>query len=1097
MSSVLRILLPAMLLAWSLGQSSSAALPLTPDRVMQLDTTEGTWISLDVAPDGSTIVFDLLGDLYRMSIEGGEAKPLFTGLPFDTQPVFSPDGSEIAFVSDRSGAENFWVARADGSSPRQISFHTGDKVFISPAWSADGSKIFGTVFRADLNAYELWAFDAAGEHDGEMVIPARTTPEQARATWTSVLGAVPSPDGKYLYFARHAGVLNFKAPEWAIYRRDLATGKDEAVVAPADMRRRDGTRSSYFRPVLSPDGQWLAYATRYRGRTALRLRNLVTEEDRPLAYPVQRDQLGASPWQDLMPGYSFTPDGSALVFSHDGKIRRLAIESGESVEIPFAARIRAELGPDLRMQIKEEEGPVRARLIQSPEQSPDGSRLAFSALGQIFVQPLDGEARPEPLAEGLTWPQYQPSWSADGNAIVFITWSAGEGGHIWIAAADGQGAPRRITQRAAFYTNPVFAPGGDSIIALRSSHALRMQRYVEFGIVRDAHLVEIPARGGPARSILRGEIGGKPTFLHGNLRESAVMFEDGLHAVDLESGQRRHLLSVQGPGWYFVEGPGRVQDIEISSDGRWALALNAHQLHLVAIPEEGDEPVDLSDPATSHRQITAVGADFLGWGNAGQAITWAVGSTFYRCLLVPLGESGGDHDDGQPVAGYGCGPIEEFEAVVERRRDIPRGALLLRGATILTMHDGQMLENGDLLVIDNRIAGVGERGELALPAGVEIFDVSGRFIVPGFIDTHHHVADIRRGVLDFESWGPAANLAYGVTTTFDPSTLSIDMLAYQDLVDAGLMIGSRIRSTGPAIFSFNRFESLDEVRNVLRRYRDHYRTRNLKMYRTGNRAVRQWVAMAAKDLGMMPTTEGTLAMKLGLSQVQDGFAGLEHEIPAYPLGEDVIKLMAESGAAYTPTLIIAAGAYAEDYFMARYDPANDPKINHFWPGYVIDMKLRTATWRTATEYSFPLGAAGAASVLRAGGTVAVGAHGNLPGIGTHWEMEALAMGGMTPLEVLQAATIHGARAIGRDAEFGSLAAGKYADLVILKRDPRLSIQHTRSIDQVMKNGRLYEADSLDEIWPRKRAFPRPWFHNYSQDPAVVESTGRTAVPESR
>ncbi|HEX7875963.1 MAG TPA: amidohydrolase family protein, partial [Sphingobium sp.] len=116
-----------------------------------------------------------------------------------------------------------------------------------------------------------------------------------------------------------------------------------------------------------------------------------------------------------------------------------------------------------------------------------------------------------------------------------------------------------------------------------------------------------------------------------------------------------------------------------------------------------------------------------------------------------------------------------------------------------------------------------------------------------------------------------------------------------------------------------------------------------------------------------------------------------------------------------------------------------------------------------------------ARFARMGGLLGLGAHGEVPGLGTHWEMQAYAMGGMTPLEVLRSATIDGARAIGRDADFGSLEPGKYADLVILDRNPLDGIANTLSIRQVMKNGRLYESDTLDEIWPRKRAMPPFWF----------------------
>ena len=224
-----------------------------------------------------------------------------------------------------------------------------------------------------------------------------------------------------------------------------------------------------------------------------------------------------------------------------------------------------------------------------------------------------------------------------------------------------------------------------------------------------------------------------------------------------------------------------------------------------------------------------------------------------------------------------------------------------------------------------------------------------------------------------QSWGPLANLAYGITTVFDPSPLSIDMLAYEDLVDTGQMLGSRIHSTGPALFSFNRFESPAHVARRARRYRDHYHTLNLKQYRAGNRRVRQWIADAARDLGMMPTCEGALSMKQNLTQILDGYSGFEHALTAVPLRRDVIELLARSRTSYTTTLNITnGGPEGQDYFIVRDHPRDDPKLNRFSPQYVVDVKMQSRTWRELSEYLFPQVAAGAARVQRAGGLVGMG-----------------------------------------------------------------------------------------------------------------------------
>ncbi len=1046
--------------------------PLRPARTVDFDTDEGTWLSPDVSPDGRTIVFELLGDLYAMDAAGGEARAITRGLAFDSQPVFSPDGARIVFLSDRSGAENVWTAAPDGSAPRQVSFRDDNSVFASPAWSADGRSIFVSHHRSDLDAsFELWRFDLDGEPAGTLLIPVKASPEQPREAWTSVLGAAPSPDGRFLYYAAHVGGRSREAvPEWVIRRRDLHSGGEETIVSAPRSPRRDLVLGTAFRPAVSPDGRRLVYGARSRGRTGLRLVDLATGDDRWLAFPVQQDELMGASWRDLLPRHDFTPDGAALIMNDGGRIRRLDVATGEATDIPFRAHVALELGPALRVSVEQERGPVRARLIQAPEPSPDGTRIAFSALGHVYVMALDGRSAPRRLtADAHT--QFQPSWSPDGHMVVYVTWTAREAGHIWSAPADGHGPAQRLTDTAAYYTSPVFTPDGRQVVALRSSNVARMHSYMEYGTTRQAELVVLPAGGGGATVVHRGQLGGKPHFA-AKPGDVHVLSGDGLDAVELDGSGHRRVLKVTGPGWYFAEGRAHADDLRISPDGRWVLAQIAQQLHLLGMPAEG-ATVDLAEPPVPHRKITDVGADFFAWADAGRTITWAVGSTFYRRPLASVAfDAPGAPRRSADAPPPGTAGVTSHAAVVEMPRDTPRGTLVLRGGSAITMRGDEVVPDADVVIVDDRIAAVGARGTVMVPPGAIVRDVRGRFLVPGFIDAHDHLADIRRGVLDLESWGPLANLAYGVTTAFDPSTLSIDTLAYEDLMDAGLMLGSRIHSTGPAVFSFNEFRSKDEVRKVLSRHRDHYRTRNLKQYRVGNRRVRQWFAEAAHELGLMPTTEGALSMKLNLTHVMDGFAGFEHALTAVPLYGDVVRLVAKSGTSYTATLLEPNG---QDYFIVRDHPRDDPRLNRFAPQFVVEMKTSTRTWRELDEYLFPRVADGVARVARTGGLVGMGSHGEVPGLGLHWEMQAHAMGGMTPAEVLRAATIGAAATIGRDAEFGTLAPGKYADLVVLDRDPRVDIANTLTIREVMKNGRLYDADTMDEVWPRRKTLQRPWY----------------------
>jgi Tol biopolymer transport system component/predicted amidohydrolase len=1049
-------------------QTPGQTLPLKPTRRIAFDTDEGTWMSVDLAPDGKTLVFDLLGDLYTLDANGGRARQITRGMGFDTQPVFSPDGGWVAFVSDRSGAENIWVARPDGSEARQMSFVDDDTVLVSPEWSVDGRSLFVSRFRYSLDGYELWRYDLKGRED--LIVPVKTA-RQPRDQWPSSLGAAPSPDGRYVYFSRRrGGPDSIKVDEWTIVRREIATGAEEVVIA--DQRPRGSTTAApYFRPVLSPDGKLLAYATRYAGRTGLRLRDLASGDDRWLAFPVEHDQIQANSWQDLLPRYCFTRDSNALILSRGGKLQRLDITSGVTTAIPFDAHVDVELGPLIRVAIAPDEGPVEARLIQTPEQSPDGKLLAFSALGHVFVMSLDGTGTPRRVTDGDA-PEFHPSWSPDGNSIVYVTWSAKGNGHVWVVPLKA-GVPRRITETPAFYTSPVFTGDGTTILVVKSANMARMRTTLESGKVRNADLIALPVPGGRMHVVKSGMLGGKPHF---GPDPGTVMIQlnNGIGAVDLATGQTKSVTTVTGPGWYFQDGPVPVNDSRLSPDGKWILAQVAQQLHLVAAPASGSAAIDLSNPSAPHRRLTDVGADFFEWADGGRTITWAVGSSFYRRSLGSVALNAPNRADWTADA-PASRAVAQWRAVVQAPRDTPHGSIMLTGARVITMQADRVIEDADLIVTDGRIAAIGPRGSLAAPAATVVRDVAGKTIVPGFIDMHDHVGDIRRDVLDMAPWGLAARLAYGITTVFDPSSLSIDMFAYEDLIDAGIITGSRLFTTGTALFSFNRLGSADEARRLLSRYRDHYRTRNVKQYLIGNRRARQWVAQAAAEYGLMPTTEGSLALKLDLSQIMDGFSGHEHALPT-PLHKDVIEFVARSRTSYDATLQIKnGGAGAQDDFVVTYHPNSDPKFNRFRPHSVVDASTLTRQWTDPATLLFPRLAGDVARILRAGGLVGMGSHGEIPGVGLHWEMEAHVMGGMTPMEALRAGTLGSAEAIGRSVYLGSLEPGKMADLVILDADPRDDIRNTRATALVMKNGRLYDAASLDEIWPLQRSRPAPWF----------------------
>ena len=975
-------------------KKKEAGLPLKPERKIEFTTDEGTWISLDVSPDGATIVFELLGNFYILPIEGGEARPLTSGMAFESQPRFSPDGQWIAFISDREGSENVWIMKADGSEPRQLS-KDEQAAFASPAWSPDGQYVIVSRRVPGIN-FELWMYHVQGG-SGAQITKSKPRPEAEWFQLHNALGAVSSPDGRYLYYSRRVREWGERFPFWQIARRDMRTG-DEDIIRQA--------RGSAMRPVLSPDGTKLAYGTRQDGETGLRIHDLATGEERWLKYPVQRDDQ-ESFWssRDLLPGYTFLPDGSEIVASYGGRIWRVNVSTSQERQISFTAKISKDIGPLLYFPERIEEGLVRARIIQNPTASPDGKRLAFSALTHLYVMDIPG-GKPTRVTSGNAR-EFEPAWSPDGQWLAYVTWAT-EGGHIWKVRADGSGAPQQLTRTAAFYSDLAWSPDGQRIVALRAPRQARVEQPDEwYRRVAGLDLVWLSAEGGEANLIVPARGVGRPHFTEEKDRVY-VYSTEGLISLRFDGTDRRTHVKVVGKSP--LPDPRPAREVRISPDGTKALALVYNQLYLLMVPRVGGEPptVNMHTPSVPVKKLTDVGADYIGWADGGQTITWALGSSFFRQPLASVtfepekkeevkeqAQEKEDEAKGQERKPEAKPLYEEIEVVIERPRHTPRGTIVLRGAKVITMRGDEVIENADVVVTDNRIAAVGRRGTVKLPTGARLFDVRGMTIVPGFIDTHAHWFEIRRGVLDMENWSFLANLAYGVTTGRDPQTATNDMFAYQDLVDMGEMIGLRAFSTGPGVFLATDFQSLDEARHTVARYKKYYRTNTLKSYIVGNRRQRQWMVEACKEYRIMPTTEGFSDLKLDLTHIIDGFAGNEHNFPITPLYKDVVELVAKSGLAYTPTLLVAyGGPSAENRFYTSTESKvhDDPKLRRFVPHSIIDGNSRRRMWFHPDEYHYPKVAEAAGKIVRSRGRVGIGSHGQLQGLGYHWELWAVASG---------------------------------------------------------------------------------------------------------
>lgn len=1008
-----------------------------------IDVSTGTWMNVDVSPDGQTILFDLLGDLYTMPIKGGEATALTHSIAWEMQAKFSPNGKQIAFTSDQAGGDNIWIMDIDGTNQKQVTKESF-RLLNSPTWSPDGQYIAAKkhfTSQRSIGAGEIWLYHTAGGSGLQL----NKRPNDQKDIGEPVFSA----DGKKVYFSRDS-----TAGSTFEYSKD----SNQIIYEIFSINQKDGKikkevsgMGGAIRPTPSHDGKTLAFVKRIRNQSSLFFKDLKTGIETPVYKKLDRDMQETWAIHGVYPSMSWTPDNQSLVFWADGKIKKINKKSLTVSDIPFHIKTTKEMRKAVRFNVNPGPEKFDTKMLRWVQVSPNGKQVVYQALGQLYTKKLpNGKAKR--LTKSNTEMAFYPSYSSDGKWITYTSWNDKAQGAVKKIRSTG-GKSKTLTKQPGKYIAPKFSSNGKNIVFQKVTHGrlLSPQHDINPGIY------QIAASGGKAKLIT--ENGANPFYSKDAQRIYLTRFED----------KKTKLISINLNGFDPVVHASSQWATEFSlSPNEQYLSFNErYQIYIIPFTQTA-KTIELS-PKTTNLPILKIsdhGGNNLSWNKTNDSISWSLGAELNQLEIPSVSE----WKEKQKELS-----VNKTSLSFEVKSDSPKGHTLLTGAQVITMQGDLVYEQGDILITDNKIKAVGNVGSLTVPQGTKTVNLKGKTVMPGIVDVHWHGSQGSSQITPQQNWMNLASLAFGVTTIHDPSNDTGEIFASAEMARKGLTVAPRIFSTGRILYGAKTYitadiNSLDDAVDHLSRLKQQGAF-SVKSYSQPRRDQRQQVLEAARQTQMMVVPEGGSTFQHNLTMIIDGHTGIEHSIPMAAIYDDVKQLWSQSETGYTPTLVVSyGGIWGENYWYQDSDVWKHPLLSKFVPKNILYPRSIRRTMAPKEDYNHFNSARVAKELQDLGVGVQLGAHGQREGLGSHWEMWMFAQGGMTPLQVIRAATIDGAKYLGMDQYIGSLEAGKLADLVILDSDPIKDIYSTDQVHGVMVNGRLYHSDSMDEIGnhPKKR-----------------------------